>query len=80
MDKKKAYAICVIFMIIGVAAEIVYDHGGHEVPAWWPLPFGVPVGMGFIGCWVLIIVAKLIMAPLLQREPDYYDEGGEEDD
>ncbi|MDO4204126.1 MAG: hypothetical protein Q4D07_06520 [Selenomonadaceae bacterium] len=80
MDKKKAYAICVLFMIIGVAAEVVCDHGGYEVPAWWPLPYGLSAGMGFLGCWVLIIVAKLIMAPLLQREPDYYNEGGEEDD
>ena len=80
MDKKKAYAICVLFIIIGIAAEIAFCHGEHDIPAWWPLPFGVSTGMGFFGCWILIIVAKLIMAPLLQREPDYYNEGGEEDD
>lgn len=80
MNKTKAYALCIIFLVIGIAGEVAFSHGGHETPAWWPLPFGVSTGMGFLGCWILIIVAKLIMAPLLQREPDYYDEGGEEDD
>ncbi len=35
-----------------------------------------PGGMivfSFAGCWVLIIMAKLIMTPLLQRDEDYYE-------
>lgn len=80
MDKKKAYAICIIFIITGCAAEIAFCPGHGESPAWWPLSFGVPAGLGFFGCWILIIAAKLIMAPLLQKDPDYYDEGGGEDD
>ena len=80
MDKTKAYAICIIFIIIGCAAEIALHLSHGESPGWWPLPFGVSAGLGFFGCWVLIIAAKLIMAPLLQKDPDYYAEGGEEDD
>ena len=51
-------------------------------PAWWPLPFGYDIFFGFFGCWLLIILAKIIMTPLLQRDETYYDDpkGGEDDE
>lgn len=50
--------------------------------AWWPLPFGYDIFFGFFGCWLLIILAKIIMTPLLQRDETYYDDpkGGEDDE
>ncbi len=33
---------------------------------------------GFVGAWVLIIVSKIIMAPLLQKDEDYYDKEDED--
>lgn len=40
-----------------------------------------PGGMilfAFLGCWLLIFVAKLVLTPLLQREENYYREGGDD--
>ena len=42
-----------------------------------------PGGMvifSFVGCWILIILAKLIMTPLLQRDEDYYEKGCDDAD
>ncbi len=42
-----------------------------------------PGGMivfAFVGCWILIILAKLIMTPLLQRDEDYYEKGCDDSD
>lgn len=38
------------------------------------------VVFGFLGCWVLIIAAKIIMTPLLQRDEDYYQKGDDDAD
>lgn len=80
MNKAKAYAVCVLFLIIGIGVEIAFIPAEENSAAWWPFPYGLAAGMGFFGCWILIIVAKLIMAPLIQKDPDYYHEGGEKDD
>ena len=45
-------------------------------PSWWPLPFGYDIFFGFVSGWILIILAKLIMASLLQRSENYYTRGG----
>ena len=43
---------------------------------------GYDIFFGFFGCWLLIILAKIIMTPLLQRDETYYDDpkGGEDDE
>lgn len=40
-----------------------------------------PGGMilfAFFGCWLLILVAKFVLTPLLQREEHYYEEGSDD--
>lgn len=40
-----------------------------------------PGGMilfAFFGCWLLILVAKLVLTPLLQRKENYYEEGSDD--
>lgn len=39
---------------------------------WNTLP-GADVIIGFAGAWLLILLAKKLMAPLLQRREDYYE-------
>lgn len=63
-------------MVLSVVAEL----SGVHLHQHWPLPFGYDIFFGFVGCWALIIMAKMIMAHILQREENYYDDGGEEDD
>lgn len=75
MTKKKLYILIAIVMVLSLGAEIA----GVHLHQHWPLPFGYDIFFGFVGCWALIIMAKMIMAPILQRDEHYYD-GGDNDD
>ncbi len=74
---KTVYLLVAAVLLLCVLGELmgVHLHGAE----WWPLPIGYNIFFGFVGAWVLIILAKMIMAPLLQRDEDYYDRGGEKD-
>lgn len=76
MSKKMVYMLIAVVLVLSVAAELFGIH--LHAPHWWPLPFGYNIFSGFIGGWILIILAKMIMTPLLQREDDYYEKGGGE--
>ena len=49
---------------------------GHNF--WHTMP-GFDILMGFVGGWALILFAKKLLGPLLQRDEDYYD-GGDGDE
>ena len=77
--RRKVIGICfvlgMIFFGIAWAAE-AYDMSSQELLM---LPGGM-IAFSFLGCWVLIILAKLILTPLLQREEDYYTKGNDDPD
>lgn len=77
LSKKQIYRITFAILIISMVLELCGVH--LHSPKWWPLPFGYNVFFGFVGGWLLIIVSKMIMAPLLQREENFYEEGSEEE-
>ena len=56
--------------------HIFFNEPVHEL---LEKPFMMVV-FGFLGCWVLIIAAKIIMTPLLQRDEDYYQKGDDDAD
>ena len=74
MTKKRIYILAAVILLVSCAAEIAGVH--LYSPSWWPLPFGYDIFFGFVSGWILIILAKLIMAPLLQRSENYYTRGG----
>ena len=77
LSKKTIYLIIAIVVAASVAAEAMFAHPhGHN---WWHTMPGADILMGFIGGWGLILFAKQILAPLLQRDEDYYD-GGDGDE
>lgn len=76
MSKKMVYMLIAVVLVLSVAVELFGIH--IHAPHWWPLPFGYNIFSGFVGGWILIILAKMIMTPLLQREDDYYEKGGGE--
>ena len=93
MSKKTVYMIAAAVLVLSAIGELCGVH--LHSPAWWPLPFGYDIFFGFFGCWLLIILAKIIMTPLLQRDDrviesctdmnrdeTYYDDpkGGEDDE
>ena len=77
--RNKVMAMCfvlgMVFFGIAWAAE-AYDMNSQELLM---LPGGM-IAFSFVGCWVLIILAKLILTPLLQREEDYYQKGNDDPD
>ena len=76
-NKKKIYIIIAIIVAASVVVEALFAHPhGHNF--WHTMP-GFDVIMGFVVGWVLILFAKQILAPLLQRDEDYYD-GGDGDE
>ena len=77
LNKKKIYIIIAIVVAVSVVAEILFAHPhGHNL--WHTMP-GFDIIMGFVGRWILILFAKQILAPLLQRNEDYYH-GGDGDE
>ncbi len=78
MDKKKVSLLCAAILLTSAVAELLGVH--MHSPSWWPLPFGYSIFFGFVGCWTLIFISKAVMARLLQRDEDYYDDGGEENE
>ncbi len=78
LNVKMVYYIVAAVLVLCLLGELlgVHLHGA----SWWPVPLGYNVFFGFVGGWVLIILAKMIMAPLLQRDEDYYNPGGEKDE
>lgn len=81
-DKKRRNKIMAACFIIAVALfGVAWISGVYSEPAHELLekPF-MMVAFGFIGCWILIIAAKLIMTPLLQRDEDYYQKGDDDQD
>jgi len=76
MDKKKLYMLIGAVMVLALVAEMTCVHLHQH----WPLPFGYDIFFGFAGCWFLIIMAKMIMAPILQKSENYYEDGGEDKD
>lgn len=77
LNKKKIYIIIAIAVAISVVVEILMAHPhGHN---FWHVTPGFDILMGFFGGWILILFAKKILGPVLQREENYYD-GGDDDE
>ena len=75
--KKKIYIAILIVLAVSVAAELLFAHP-HGSEIWHTFP-GADIVIGFVGGWLLILFAKKVLAPLLQRNEDYYD-GGKKDE
>lgn len=72
-DKKKtAYFVLAALILVSLVIEILFAHPHYHM-IWNEIP-GFDILIGFAGAWLLIAVAKLAMARLLQRSETYYDE------
>lgn len=77
LTKKTIYLIIAVVVAASVAVEAMFAHPhGHQI--WHTMP-GFDILIAFFGGWLLILFAKKILAPLLQRDEDYYD-GGDGDE
>lgn len=75
--KKKIYLSIIIVSVLSVIAEVLFAHA-HGEEIWHTIP-GADIVIAFVGGWILILFAKKILAPLLQRDEDYYEGGGKDD-
>jgi hypothetical protein len=81
-DSKKRNKVMLLFLVLGlIVFGIASSCGVYESDAENILERpGMMIVFSFVGCWVLIILAKLIMTPLLQRSENYYEERGDDTD
>lgn len=75
--KKKIYLILLIAIIVSLIVEILFAHPHYHMI--WNIIPGADIIIGFWGAWILIFIAKIVIANILQRRESYYDEGGDQD-
>ena len=80
-DRAKRFKVITLAAVLALVVFVVtFALGGYgESEHFLQKPGGMIV-FAFVGCWILIILAKLIMTPLLQRDEDYYEKGCDDSD
>ena len=80
-NRRRRFQAIFLALLSGLAAfAVAFATGAYESGSENLLerPGGMII-FAFIGCWLLILLAKLILPPLLQRNEDYYEEGSDDD-
>ena len=76
LTKKTIYIIIAVAVAASLVVEILFAHPhGHAI---WDTVPGADIIIAFVGCWALILFSKKILAPLVQRDEDYYDKEDDE--
>ena len=75
-NKKRVYLLLAVIMVIMVIIEVLFAHPHYHM-IWNRVP-GFDLVIGFAGAWALILLAKVAMAKLLQRDEDYYESSGKD--
>ena len=75
-NKKRVYLLLAVIMVIMVIIEVLFAHPHYHM-IWNSVP-GFDLLIGFAGAWVLIRLAKVVMAKILQRDENYYESSGKD--
>ena len=75
-NKKRVYLLLGAVMAVMVVVEVLFAHPHYHM-IWNSVP-GFDLLIGFAGAWVLILLAKVVMAKILQREENYYESSGKD--
>ena len=75
-NKKRVYLLLAVIMVIMVIIEVLFTHPHYHM-IWNSVP-GFDLLIGFAGAWVLILLAKVVMAKILQRDENYYESSGKD--
>ena len=70
-NKKRVYLLLAAVMAVMVIIEVFFAHPHYHMI--WNVVPGFDIIIGFAGAWGLILLAKVAMAKLLQRDENYYD-------
>ena len=80
-DRAKRFKVISLAAALAlVVCAVTFAMGGYSEPEFFLQKPGGMVVFAFIGCWILIILAKLVLTPLLQRDEDYYEKGCDDSD
>lgn len=71
----KSLICAVVVCIMATVVEAIF--GAHHGEAIWERVPGADVVIGLVGAGLLVFLAKMILARILQKKEDYY---GEEDE
>lgn len=71
-NKKRVYLLLAAVMAVMVIIEVIFAHPHYHMI--WNVVPGFDLILGFAGAWGLILLAKVAMAKLLQRDENYYDD------
>ncbi len=71
--------VFITVLVIFVLLDLLLESGDSPAAFAWFRLAGFFSLFGFIGCLVLILVAKLLGHYWLQRKEDYYDRNGDDE-
>ncbi len=71
-NKKRVYLLLAAVMAVMVIIEVFFAHPHYHMI--WNVVPGFDIIIGFAGAWGLILLSKVAMAKLLQRDENYYDD------
>lgn len=75
-NKKRVYLLLGAVMAVMVVVEVLFAHPHYHM-IWNRVP-GFDLLIGFAGAWALILLAKVVMAKILQRDENYYESSGKD--
>ena len=75
-NKKRGYLLLGAVMAVMAVVEVLFAHPHYHM-IWNSVP-GFDLLIGFAGAWVLILLAKVVMAKILQRDENYYESSGKD--
>lgn len=75
-NKKRVYLLLAAVMAVMAVVEVLFAHPHYHM-IWNSVP-GFDLLIGFAGAWVLILLAKVVMAKILQRDENYYESSGKD--
>ena len=75
-NKKRVYLLLGAVMSVMAVVEVLFAHPHYHM-IWNSVP-GFDLLIGFAGAWVLILLAKVVMAKILQRDENYYESSGKD--
>jgi hypothetical protein len=65
---RKSYWIALVALTaLTVIGQFIEHH------YWWEAVPGFFAGFGFLGCLLIIFIAKALVSRLVSKNPDYYD-------
>ena len=75
-NKKRVYLLLGAVMAVMAGVEVLFAHPHYHM-IWNRVP-GFDLLIGFAGAWALILLAKVVMAKILQRDENYYESSGKD--